>query len=228
MIVICFRPRCWHHPPAPVGRPPGRPAPGWPTTPQREAVEDARVIPVAPGVLHRRACRPPRPLRPAPAVAELGLGAGWCECEHRGLGIPFPSTSERFERLEEQLAILSGLWSTPTGEYFSYRGKHYHLDDCSNFPVHAPARADGTAPGAGAPGFPPHRPRPRVIVGGVGRKRTPSLAARFADELNTGFRDGLAERLANFRRICAASGRLPGRRQRLTAIPRLSSISQTR
>jgi luciferase-like monooxygenase len=117
---------------------------------------------------------------------ELGLGAGWYEREHRGLGIPFPSTSERFDRLEEQLAVVSRPWSTPTGEYFSYRGKHYHLDECSNFPVHAPARADGIAPGAGAPGFPPHRPRPRVIVGGVGRKRTPSLAARFADEFNTG------------------------------------------
>jgi F420-dependent oxidoreductase-like protein len=150
---------------------------------------------------------------------ELGLGAGWYEREHQGLGIPFPSTSERFDRLEEQLAILSGLWSTPTGEYFSYRGKHYHLDECSNFPVHAPARADGIAPGAGAPGFPPHRPRPRVIVGGVGRKRTPSLAVRFADEFNTGFRDGLAERLDNFRRVCAGSGRDPATMRLSTTLP---------
>jgi F420-dependent oxidoreductase-like protein len=151
--------------------------------------------------------------------AELGIGAAWYEREHQGLGIPFPSTSERFDRLEEQLAILAGLWTTPTGQYFSYRGKHYHLDECSNFPVHAPARADGTAPGAGAPGFPPHRPRPRVIIGGAGRKRTPSLAARFADEFNSGMSDGIAERFANFHRICSEVGRDPATVRLSTTLP---------
>jgi F420-dependent oxidoreductase-like protein len=151
--------------------------------------------------------------------AELGLGAGWYEREHQAFGIPFPSTSERFDRLEEQLVIVAGLWSTPTGEYFSYHGKHYHLDNCSSFPVHAPARADGIAPGAGAPGFPPHRPRPRVIIGGAGRKRTPSLAARFADEFNSGMADGLAERYDNFRRICSGLGRDPATVRLSTTLP---------
>src|SRR5581483_12058413 len=58
---------------------------------------------------------------------ELGLGAGWNDEEHRAYGIPFPETKERFDRFEEQLAIVTGLWSTPVGETFSYDGHHYHL-----------------------------------------------------------------------------------------------------
>jgi F420-dependent oxidoreductase-like protein len=122
---------------------------------------------------------------------ELGIGAAWYEREHQAFGIPFPPLRERFDRLEEQLAILAGLWSTPRGERFSYRGTHYQLDECANFPV----LADG--------------PAPRIIIGGAGLKRTPALAARFADEFNSGFRDGVAERFANFQRICAGLGRDP-------------------
>lgn len=100
---------------------------------------------------------------------ELGLGAGWYEAEHRAYGIPFPSTAERFDRLEEQLEIVTGLWSTPAGQRYTFRGTHYELVD--------------------SPGLPkPHQqPRPPVIVGGKGPRRTPTLAARFADEFNVPF-----------------------------------------
>ena len=151
--------------------------------------------------------------------AELGIGAAWYEREHRALGIPFTPTGERFDRLEEQLAILAGLWSTPPGGHFSQHGPHYQLDACANFPVLAHARADGTVPGTGAPGFPVRRSRPPIIIGGAGPKRTPTLAARFADEFNSGFRDGIAERFANFRRICAGIGRDPATVRLSTTLP---------
>jgi F420-dependent oxidoreductase-like protein len=96
----------------------------------------------------------------------LGLGAGWAEEEHRAYGIPFPSPTERFERLEEQLAIITGLWRTPIGESFSFHGAHYDLVDCPGLPK------------------PVQAPHPPVIVGGTGPKRTPRLAARYADEFN--------------------------------------------
>jgi F420-dependent oxidoreductase-like protein len=98
---------------------------------------------------------------------EIGIGAGWFEAEHSAYGIPFPAVGERFDRLEEQLAILTGLWSA-TGP-FSYRGRHYQLTDSPALPK------------------PVQSPLP-VIVGGAGRKRTPALAARFAAEFNVPFR----------------------------------------
>ena len=84
--------------------------------------------------------------------AELGIGAAWYEREHQYFGIPFPPLGERFDRLEEQLAILTGLWDTKPGERFSFDGKHYQLADCASIP----------------------RPveRPKIIVGGAGAKRT--------------------------------------------------------
>jgi F420-dependent oxidoreductase-like protein len=101
--------------------------------------------------------------------AELGLGAGWFDAEHRAYGIPFPPTRERFERLEEQLEILTGLWGTPPGTRYAYAGKHYSLEDSPALPK------------------PLQSPRPTLIVGGAGAARTPRLAARFADEFNTPF-----------------------------------------
>ncbi len=100
---------------------------------------------------------------------ELGLGAGWYEEEHRAYGIPFPPTRERFDRLAEQLAIVTGLWATPFGQRFTFHGAHYTLDDSPALPK------------------PLQRPGPPVIVGGWGLRRTPALAARYADEYNVPF-----------------------------------------
>ncbi|MFP3900566.1 MAG: LLM class F420-dependent oxidoreductase [Acidimicrobiia bacterium] len=100
---------------------------------------------------------------------ELGLGSAWYEQEHRAYGIPFPELGERFERLEEQLAVVTGLWATPPGERFSFAGRHYTLTDSPALPK------------------PVQRPRPPVIVGGWGTRRTPRLAARYADEYNVPF-----------------------------------------
>ncbi|WP_189046514.1 LLM class F420-dependent oxidoreductase [Micromonospora sonchi] len=100
---------------------------------------------------------------------ELGIGAGWYAREHLSYGIPFPGTSERFDRLAEQLEVITGLWGTPSGESFSYAGDHYRLTDAPALPK--PVQAPG----------------PPVIVGGRGVKRTPELAARHADEFNVPF-----------------------------------------
>jgi F420-dependent oxidoreductase-like protein len=100
---------------------------------------------------------------------ELGMGAGWYDREHAAFGIPFPPTNDRFEMLEEQLAIIDGMWTTPAGEPFTFEGKHYQLDESPALPK------------------PVQRPRPPIILGGWGTKRTPRLAARFADEFNMPF-----------------------------------------
>jgi F420-dependent oxidoreductase-like protein len=124
---------------------------------------------------------------------ELGLGAGWFEREHAAYGIPFPPLGERFDRLEEQLAIITGLWETAAGDTFSYAGAHYQLTDSPALPK------------------PAQRPRPPVIVGGFGARRTPRLAAGFADEYNVSFRT-VPETAAAFDRVraaCEAAGRDP-------------------
>ncbi|MFY1690865.1 LLM class F420-dependent oxidoreductase [Plantactinospora sp. WMMB782] len=100
---------------------------------------------------------------------ELGLGTGWFEEEHLAYGIPFPPLSERFDRLTEQLQVVTGLWRTPVGETFDHQGTYYRLADSPALPK--PVQA------AGVP----------VIVGGKGVRRTPMLAARFADEFNVPF-----------------------------------------
>ena len=120
---------------------------------------------------------------------ELGIGTGWFEREHQYFGIPFPPTRERFDRLEEQLAIITGLWDTKPGERFSFDGKYYQLADCASIP----------RPGT----------RPKIIIGGSGPKRTPALAAKYADEFNGALGLDLVERYANFRRVCEENGRDP-------------------
>jgi F420-dependent oxidoreductase-like protein len=125
---------------------------------------------------------------------ELGIGAGWYEAEHAAYGIPFPATRERFDRLEEQLAIITGLWQTPAGEKFSYEGTHYQVADSPGLPK------------------PVQRPRPPVIIGGHGPRRTPALAAKYADEFNIAFsKPGeVAAQFGRVREACAAAGRDPG------------------
>jgi F420-dependent oxidoreductase-like protein len=121
---------------------------------------------------------------------ELGLGAGWFEAEHSAYGIPFPPTGERFDRLAEQLAVITGLWATPPGATFSFAGKHFTLEDSPALPK------------------PVQRPAPPVIVGGYGRKRTPALAARYATEFNVPFGpvEETAARFEWVRAACAALG----------------------
>jgi F420-dependent oxidoreductase-like protein len=124
---------------------------------------------------------------------ELGLGAGWFEAEHTAYGIPFPPLGERFERLEEQLAVITGLWGTPLGERFSFSGEHYQVTDSPALPK------------------PIQRPGPPVIVGGGGPKRTPRLAARYGSEFNLAFRS-LADTGDQFERVrgaCEAADRDP-------------------
>ncbi|TIC85753.1 LLM class F420-dependent oxidoreductase [Nocardioides sp. GY 10127] len=102
---------------------------------------------------------------------ELGLGAGWFEAEHRAYGIPFPPLKERFEVLAEQLEIVTGLWSTEGG--YAFDGAHYQVSDSPGLPK--PVQRGGLA--GGVP----------VLIGGGGKKKTPALAARFADEFNNPF-----------------------------------------
>lgn len=132
---------------------------------------------------------------------ELGLGSGWYEAEHRAYGIPLYDLRERFDRLTEQLEIITGLWETPAGEDFSYAGKHYQLEDSPALPK------------------PAQSPRPPVIIGGGGKKRTPALAARFANEFNAAF-VGADAAAAQFERVAGAAreiGRNPDEIIRSTA-----------
>jgi alkanesulfonate monooxygenase len=134
---------------------------------------------------------------------ELGLGAGWFEEEHRAFGIPFPlSLAERLDRLEEQLEIVTGMWATPEGGSFSFSGSHYRLVDNAGLPK------------------PAQRPRPRIIVGGTGTKRTPALAARFADECNVAFASAehCAQVFAGLDEACARIGRDPSTVTRSAAV----------
>ncbi len=131
---------------------------------------------------------------------ELGLGTGWFEREHQAYGIPFPA--KRFDLLEEQLQVVTGLWATPDAETFSFDGEHYRLD-------HAPALPR-----------PVQSPVP-VIVGGGGPRRTPALAARYATEFNIGFvtEDVIAEKFAVVRAACEAIDRDPASLKLSVALP---------
>jgi F420-dependent oxidoreductase-like protein len=120
---------------------------------------------------------------------ELGLGAGWYEQEHTAYAIPFPPTGERFDRLEEQLAIITGLWEADGA--FTFEGRHHSVVDSPGLPK------------------PVQRPRPPVLIGGVGKRRTPALAARYADEFNLPFvsLEVTREQFARVRAACEEQGR---------------------
>jgi F420-dependent oxidoreductase-like protein len=121
--------------------------------------------------------------------AELGLGTGWYDAEHAAYGIPVPPLGERFERLEEQLQVVKGLWAAEGP--FSFSGKHYQLVDSPALPK------------------PVQRPGPPVVMGGFGAKRTPRLAATYADEYNVPMHS-LADTTVAFERVraaCAVTGR---------------------
>ncbi|MEU6153914.1 LLM class F420-dependent oxidoreductase [Actinosynnema sp. NPDC047251] len=123
---------------------------------------------------------------------DFGLGSGWFEEEHAAYGLRFPSLGERFELFEEQLAIITGLWGTPSGEKFSFDGKHYALTDAPALPK------------------PAQSPVP-VVIGGKGAKRTPALAAKYATEFNLPFVDTAfaAEQFERVDAACREIGRDP-------------------
>ncbi len=124
---------------------------------------------------------------------ELGLGAGWYQAEHAAGAIPFPGLGERFARLEEQLAIVTGMWGTPAGDLFQHAGAHYEIVD--------------------SPGLPkPAQSALPIIIGGGGPRKTPALAARYAAEFNLPFQsqERFVEQRDRVRAACDAIGRDPG------------------
>ncbi|MFC3688088.1 LLM class F420-dependent oxidoreductase [Aquipuribacter hungaricus] len=112
---------------------------------------------------------------------ELGLGSGWYAEEHTAYGLPFPSLGERFDRYEEQLAIITGLWATPVGATFGFEGEHWTLVDSPALPK-------------------PVQEKVPVLLGGTGARRTPRLAAAYADEFNVPFAPA-EEAVAAFDRV---------------------------
>src|SRR4051794_34229686 len=120
--------------------------------------------------------------------AQLGIGAAWYEREHRGLGVPFPPMSERFERLEEALQICHQMWSDDDGPF---QGRHYQLAEtlCSPRPLQAP--------------------RPPILVGGMGERKTLRLVAQYADATNLidAGHDEVRRKLEVLERHCADVGR---------------------
>ncbi len=121
---------------------------------------------------------------------ELGIGAGWYEAEHLAYGFDFPDAAKRFDNLADQLAILDGLWKTPTGETFSYTGSMHSVNDSPALPK------------------PAQQPVP-IIIGGGGPTRTPALAARYASEYNVAFTpvETFTERKQRVEAACAAIDR---------------------
>lgn len=138
---------------------------------------------------------------------EFGLGTGWFEREHRAYGIPFPA--KRFGLLEEQLAILTGMWQTPVGGRFDFAGEHYTIEDSPALPK-------------------PVQERMPVIVGGGGPRRTPAIAARFATEFNIGFvpEDTVAQKFAGVHAACTAIDRDPATLKLSVATPTLAGASE--
>jgi F420-dependent oxidoreductase-like protein len=134
---------------------------------------------------------------------ELGIGTGWYQREHEAYGIPFPPIGERFDHLAEQLEVITGLWRTEPGAVrgFSFTGKHYQVEENRT------------------PPRPAQRPYPPIIIGGTGPKRTPAIAARFADEFNGALSDDLRASYARFEQACERIGRDPTEARRSAVLP---------
>ncbi len=124
-----------------------------------------------------------------PGRIEMGVGAGWNEDEHAALGIPYPGTVERVDRLEEELAILRGLWDEPDG--WSFDGEHYQVRNAI---------------------FRPRGKRPNLILGGTGKLRSCRLGATYADEYNISSSNPaeVREIMARLDAACEKQGRDPG------------------
>jgi F420-dependent oxidoreductase-like protein len=133
---------------------------------------------------------------------ELGMGSGWYADEHAAYGIAFPPLPERFDRYAEQVEIVTGLWRTPSGQRYSFAGRYYQLTDSPALPK------------------PVQRPHPPLIIGGTGARRTPMLAARFANEYNVAF-SSIETTRTQFDRVsaaCAEIGRDPAGIRRSAAL----------
>ena len=124
---------------------------------------------------------------------ELGLGAGWFDAEHTAYGIPFPTLGQRFDILAEQLEIITGMWKTPLDSQYSFEGQHHTIVGSPAIPK--PVQAGG----------------PPIIMGGYGPRRTPALAAQYANEFNLPFPplDIYRSSCDNVRAACEARGRDP-------------------
>jgi F420-dependent oxidoreductase-like protein len=125
--------------------------------------------------------------------AELGLGAGWFEAEHKAYGLTFPDTATRFELLAEQLELITGLWDTAPGDKYEFAGEHYQISDSPALPK------------------PVQQPHPPVIIGGSGKKKTPALAAKYAAEFNANFCavEAAGELFQRVQAACTTIGRDP-------------------
>lgn len=121
--------------------------------------------------------------------AYFGVGAAWNEEEHRGLGVPFPPLAERFERLEETLQIAHQMWSDDDNPF---EGKHYQLARQLNSPESV------------------QKPRPPILIGGSGERKTLRLVAQYSDACNLSARlgkDELQHKLDVLRDHCQSIGR---------------------
>ena len=124
---------------------------------------------------------------------ELGLGAGWYGVEHTSHAIPFPALGDRFGMLEDQLAIITGMWATPEGSTFTHVGSHHSVTDSPALPK-------------------PVQQKVPIVIGGGGPRRTPRLAATYGSEFNLPFqsKERFVEQCDRVRAACDAIGRDPG------------------
>ncbi len=124
---------------------------------------------------------------------DFGIGAGWFEVEHSAYGLEFPPLGSRFDRLEEAMEQIHGLWTTPEGSTFSHDGRFHTF-------VESPALPK-----------PAQRPHPPIIIGGRGAKRTPDLVARYASDFNLPFTpvEEVASAIERINEVCADRARNP-------------------